>query len=160
MFFWNMKATLGPLRQPCRHLSPVCKLEWAVDGILAQSEQQNANLWRYREAISESITPYTPYKNDISVRVSRVPEFLSAVEGIVSVRYPDFEIVWFGHIGDGNLHLNILKPCDMVAYLASARGLLIETTPGIASIKTFLPMMQATGNTIKVTHDDTDIWCG
>ena len=85
-------------------------MEWAVDGILAQSEQQNANLWRYREAISESITPYTPYKNDISVRVSQVPEFLSAVEGIVSVRYPDFEIVWFGHIGDGNLHLNILKP--------------------------------------------------
>ncbi|MEE8234079.1 MAG: FAD-linked oxidase C-terminal domain-containing protein, partial [Gammaproteobacteria bacterium] len=83
---------------------------WAVDGILAQSEQQNANLWRYREAISESITPFTPYKNDISVRVSKVPEFLSAVENIVSVRYPDFEVVWFGHIGDGNLHLNILKP--------------------------------------------------
>ena len=83
---------------------------WAVDGVLAQSEQQNANLWRYRESISESITPYTPYKNDISVRVSQVPEFLSAVEKIVSVSYPDFEVVWFGHIGDGNLHLNILKP--------------------------------------------------
>ena len=83
---------------------------WTVDGILAQSDRENANLWRYRKAISESITPFTPYKNDISVRVSRVPEFLSAVERIVSVGYPDFEVVWFGHIGDGNLHLNILKP--------------------------------------------------
>lgn len=83
---------------------------WAVDGILAQSEQHNANLWRYREAISESISPFAPYKNDISVRVSQVPEFLSEVERAVNLGYPDFEVVWFGHIGDGNLHLNILKP--------------------------------------------------
>ena len=83
---------------------------WVVDGVIAQSEQQNAKLWRYREAISESITPYTPYKNDIAVRVSLVPEFLDAVDKIVSAEYPEFEIVWFGHIGDGNLHLNILKP--------------------------------------------------
>lgn len=83
---------------------------WAVDGVLAQSEQQNANLWRYREAISESLTPFSPYKNDISVRVSQVPEFLSKVERIVNDSCPDFEVVWFGHIGDGNLHLNILKP--------------------------------------------------
>ena len=81
-----------------------------MDGVLAQSEQQNANLWRYREAISESLTPFSPYKNDISVRVSQVPEFLSKVERIVNDSCPDFEVVWFGHIGDGNLHLNILKP--------------------------------------------------
>ena len=29
---------------------------------------------------------------------------------MVTASYPDFEIVWYGHIGDGNLHLNILKP--------------------------------------------------
>ena len=65
-----------------------------------------------RENISESITPFTPYKNDVAVRVSRVPEFLAAVDAEVGQRYPNFEIVWFGHIGDGNLHLNILKPAD------------------------------------------------
>lgn len=83
---------------------------WVVDGIVGKSQQQNENLWRYREAISESITPYTPYKNDVSVLVSRVPEFLETVDKLVSERYPEFEIIWFGHIGDGNLHLNILKP--------------------------------------------------
>ena len=31
----------------------------------------------------------------------------------MSANYPDFEICWFGHIGDGNLHLNILKPADL-----------------------------------------------
>ena len=45
--------------------------------------------------------------------VSKVPDFLEEIDNIVSSRYPDFEIVWFGHIGDGNLHLNILKPAAL-----------------------------------------------
>ena len=83
---------------------------WVKDGVLSQSEQQRLDLWHFREAISESITPYTPYKNDIAVCVSQVPDFLEATETLIKERYPEFEIVWFGHIGDGNLHLNILKP--------------------------------------------------
>jgi len=35
------------------------------------------------------------------------------VEAVVSENYPQFEIVWFGHIGDGNVHLNVLKPDDL-----------------------------------------------
>ena len=87
-----------------------CDAGWVTDGLVSQSGQQNNDFWRYRENISEAITPFTPYKNDISVRVSKVPNFLAAVENEVLSKYPDFEIVWFGHIGDGNLHLNILKP--------------------------------------------------
>lgn len=83
---------------------------WVLDGVISQSETQLKNLWRLREDISETIAQWTPYKNDISVVVSKVPEFLSDVENIVNREYPDFEIIWFGHIGDGNLHLNILKP--------------------------------------------------
>ncbi len=85
-----------------------------TDGIVGSSGKQNAELWQYRERISESITPHTPYKNDISVRISEVPDFLQAIDALVAESYPDFEIVWFGHIGDGNLHLNILKPGDRV----------------------------------------------
>lgn len=89
----------------------VCVTEgWVNDGVVSQSEAQRAELWAYREAISESITPFTPYKNDVSVGIARVPEFLNRVEAIVNESYPEFEIVWFGHIGDGNVHLNILKP--------------------------------------------------
>ena len=83
---------------------------WVLDGVMSQSEAQAAQLWELRERISESIAPRTPYKNDISVRVSQVPEFIAEVDAIVTKNYPDFEIVWFGHIGDGNVHLNILKP--------------------------------------------------
>ena len=83
---------------------------FAVDGVMSQSESQAQSLWALREGISESIAPFTPYKNDISVLIGRVPDFMSEIEAIVSREYPEFEICWFGHIGDGNLHLNILKP--------------------------------------------------
>ncbi|MFJ3482673.1 FAD-binding oxidoreductase [Pseudomonas sp. NPDC090202] len=83
---------------------------WVVDGVMSQSKQQLQNLWKLREYLSETISHYTPYKNDISVTVSKVPAFLNEIDAIVSENYPDFEVVWYGHIGDGNLHLNILKP--------------------------------------------------
>ena len=83
---------------------------WVEDGVISQSDAQAASLWALREGITESIAPLTPYKNDLSVRVSEVPDFLEEVDRIVNARYPDFEICWYGHIGDGNLHLNILKP--------------------------------------------------
>ncbi|MEO6699571.1 MAG: FAD-binding oxidoreductase [Paraperlucidibaca sp.] len=86
---------------------------WVVDGVLGQSETQAKNLWRLREDISETIAPFTPYKNDISVMIARVPAFISDIDAIVGEQYPDFRVVWFGHIGDGNLHLNILKPDGM-----------------------------------------------
>ena len=86
---------------------------WIVDGVMSQSLEQAQNLWRLREDISESISPYTPYKNDISVLISHVPSFIQEVENIVAQKYPEFEVCWFGHIGDGNLHLNILKPQHM-----------------------------------------------
>ncbi|MEX6501988.1 FAD-binding oxidoreductase [Pseudomonas zhanjiangensis] len=86
---------------------------WVLDGVMSQSEQQLQNLWKLREYISETISHWTPYKNDISVTVSKVPAFLHDIDRIVGEHYPDFEIVWFGHIGDGNLHLNILKPDNL-----------------------------------------------
>ncbi|SEI74819.1 FAD/FMN-containing dehydrogenase [Azotobacter beijerinckii] len=86
---------------------------WVLDGVMSQSEQQLQNLWKLREYISETISHWTPYKNDVSVTVGKVPAFLKEIDAIVGEHYPDFEIVWFGHIGDGNLHLNILKPDAM-----------------------------------------------
>lgn len=96
-------------------LSPVMLVEqgWVLDGVLSQSLDQVESLWRLREDISESIAPFIPYKNDISVLITHVPAFIKEIDAIVAENYPDFEICWFGHIGDGNLHLNILKPADL-----------------------------------------------
>ncbi len=86
---------------------------WVVDGVVSQSVAQAQALWRLREDISETISRWTPYKNDISTTIVRVPDFLAEVEAVVTRAYPDFEIVWFGHIGDGNVHLNVLKPDEL-----------------------------------------------
>jgi FAD/FMN-containing dehydrogenase len=86
---------------------------WISDGVIAQSEAQAAALWRLREGITESLAPHKPYKNDVSVRVGAVPAFLHAMQALLVREYPRIEVVWFGHIGDGNLHINVLKPADM-----------------------------------------------
>ena len=90
---------------------------WIVDGTISQSLTQAESLWRLREDISETIAQFTPYKNDIAVRVSAVPQFLKDVDSLVREQYPEFEIIWFGHIGDGNVHLNILKPENLEAQV-------------------------------------------
>ena len=86
---------------------------WVVDAVMSQSVAQAHALWRLREDISETISQWTPYKNDISSTVSKVPQLLSAVNAVVHENYPDWDVVWYGHIGDGNLHLNILKPDNL-----------------------------------------------
>jgi FAD/FMN-containing dehydrogenase len=98
---------------------------WVSDGVLSQSDAQAASLWALREGISESIAPLVPYKNDISVRVQDMPGFLQDVNKLVDAEYPDFEICWYGHIGDGNLHLNILKPegLDVEAFYQHCHGI-------------------------------------
>lgn len=86
---------------------------WVIDGAIAQSEAQARDFWRLREDISEATAAYSPYKNDISVTISKVPEFLRETDAVFKSHYPDFEVVWFGHIGDGNMHINILKPTSL-----------------------------------------------
>lgn len=86
---------------------------WVIDGVMSQSLEQAKTLWKLREDVSETISVYTPYKNDLSVTISKVPDFLQAVDEIVTKNYSEFEVLWYGHIGDGNLHLNILKPTEM-----------------------------------------------
>lgn len=83
---------------------------WVIDGSIAQSDTQARDFWRLREDISEATAPFTPYKNDVSVTISKVPEFLRETDAVLKANYPDFRVVWFGHIGDGNMHINILKP--------------------------------------------------
>lgn len=83
---------------------------WIVDGVISASDAQAAQLWRLREGITESVARYKPYKNDVSVRISAMPAFLEETQKLLGDAYPDFDVVWFGHIGDGNLHINVLKP--------------------------------------------------
>ena len=92
-----------------------------TDGTLAQNAEQQKELWTYREAISESLSATgLPHKNDIALPVSRLHAFCGELETLLAKRYADWELCLFGHIGDGNLHVNIMKPdaLDKAAFLA------------------------------------------
>ncbi len=94
------------------------------DGVLAQSPQEAAELWSLREGISESLSATgMPHKNDISLPVAALESFASQLDAVFAARYPGWEIAVFGHVGDGNLHINVMKPDDMekAAFLAHAK---------------------------------------
>jgi FAD/FMN-containing dehydrogenase len=82
-----------------------------TDGTLAQSPTQASELWALRESISESLSATgLPHKNDVSLPVAGLEGFCAELEQVFGSRYPGWEIALFGHIGDGNLHINIMKP--------------------------------------------------
>jgi FAD/FMN-containing dehydrogenase len=92
-----------------------------LDGTIAASEAQAANLWTLRENISEAQKPEGgSIKHDVSVPVSSVPEFLRRADLIVEATIPGARPVTFGHLGDGNIHYNVSQPegADKAAYLA------------------------------------------
>jgi FAD/FMN-containing dehydrogenase len=83
------------------------------DGTASQSEEQRHQLWHYREYISESIVQYHPFKCDLSVKPSDIPKFIHEIQIMLDQKYADYKAIWFGHISDGNIHLNLLKPENM-----------------------------------------------
>jgi len=84
------------------------------DGVLAQSGDQARELWALREGISESLSATGhPHKNDVALPLAALGDFVDSLEAVFSERYPGWEICLFGHIGDGNLHVNVMKPDDM-----------------------------------------------
>jgi FAD/FMN-containing dehydrogenase len=81
------------------------------DGTMAQHSAQGAELWALREGISESLSATgLPHKNDVALPVAALEAFCAELGSVFAARYPDWEICLFGHIGDGNLHVNVMKP--------------------------------------------------
>ena len=85
------------------------------DGTMAQHSSQAAALWSYRESISESLSATgLPHKNDIALPIAALAGFCAELDDVFRARYPGWEVCVFGHIGDGNLHVNVMKPKDMI----------------------------------------------
>jgi FAD/FMN-containing dehydrogenase len=104
-----------------RWVASLFERELIADGTLAQDGSQAAELWSLREGISESLSATgLPHKNDIALPVAALEAFCAELETFFEASYPDWEICLFGHIGDGNLHLNVMKPdaLDKAAFLA------------------------------------------
>ncbi|EYF08778.1 FAD-binding oxidoreductase [Chondromyces apiculatus] len=96
--------------------------ELVTDGTLAQHSSQAAELWTLREGISESLSATgLPHKNDVALPISELSGFCAGLDDLFARRYPGWEICLFGHIGDGNLHINVMKPDDLTREQFLAR---------------------------------------
>jgi FAD/FMN-containing dehydrogenase len=82
-----------------------------LDAVIAKNAAEAARLWRMRHAIAEAERSAGPsLKTDISVPISRMEEFLSRGDVLLAELAPEASLVAFGHVGDGNLHYNVVLP--------------------------------------------------
>lgn len=82
-----------------------------TDGTMAQSPRDAEEFWKLREGISESLASTgLPHKNDVSLPIAALRDFCAELATFFPKNYPGFEVCVFGHIGDGNLHINVMKP--------------------------------------------------
>ena len=96
----------------------------ASDGVLAQHEGEARALWELREGISESLSATgTPHKNDIALPIAALDAFCADLGRVFAERYPGWEVCLFGHVGDGNLHVNVMKPeaLDRATFLTKTK---------------------------------------
>ena len=81
------------------------------DAVIAESEAQSQMLWRMRHSISHSINQEgRGARHDVSVATSDIPAFLDTADVAVQSIVKGARIVAFGHIGDGNIHYDVIAP--------------------------------------------------
>jgi len=81
-----------------------------IDGTIAESEAQRRGLWLLRERVPEAERrDGGSVKHDVSVRISSIPDFIARAEPALE-RIAPHRLSIYGHIGDGNLHFNVLPP--------------------------------------------------
>ncbi len=86
------------------------------DGVAARSGAQRDELWALRHNISDAQKlGGASIKNDISIPVSRVGDFIREAAQLAEALVPGIRIVAFGHVGDGNIHFNLTQPHGMAA---------------------------------------------
>jgi FAD/FMN-containing dehydrogenase len=91
------------------------------DAAIAQTEAQAKAFWALREGQSAAQKPEGPaWKHDVSTPVSRVAEFIETASRTLQARFAGVRIDAFGHVGDGNIHYDVLAPAggDWAAHAA------------------------------------------
>jgi FAD/FMN-containing dehydrogenase len=85
------------------------------DAVVADDSAERERLWRFRESLTESISAAgVPHKLDVGVPLARLAEFATRTTDTVARLAPAARLILFGHLGDGNVHVNVLglRPDD------------------------------------------------
>ena len=96
------------LMDDCLAIAEIVERFGAGEVLLAESAQEKASLWQLRRRVGEAVKSHSVYKEeDTVVPRAELPKLLAGVKEIG--RKYGFHSVCYGHAGDGNLHVNILK---------------------------------------------------
>ncbi|MBL4617844.1 MAG: FAD-binding oxidoreductase [Robiginitomaculum sp.] len=95
-------------------LSLALEIGIITDAVIAKSQKEADALLALRENISAAQKPEgAAIKHDISLPLSAIPQFLQQMQMVISDKFPGTRFCVFGHLGDGNLHYNLLQPADV-----------------------------------------------
>ncbi|WP_306251818.1 FAD-binding oxidoreductase [Parvularcula sp. IMCC14364] len=85
-----------------------------LDATIAENEMQAERLWalRHHAAPAMAQDPASAVKCDISVPIHYIPNFLQSADEVVAAQQPASRVIAFGHMGDGNIHYDVLGPSD------------------------------------------------
>jgi FAD/FMN-containing dehydrogenase len=98
-----------------------------ADAVVATSGQQNADLWRVREAAPVLVAALSPFVSfDISLDVREVEHFMAMARAALSRRYPVVATATFGHLGDNNIHIAAHVGPDTLAEEANVERIVFD----------------------------------
>jgi len=79
-----------------------------VDGVVAQSGKDAAEIWAVRDSSGEFPRTFWPYVGfDVSLPIGDIGRFIDECSARLAQRYPNVETVWFGHAADSNIHIGV-----------------------------------------------------
>jgi FAD/FMN-containing dehydrogenase len=111
--------------------------------LIAENASQARDFWRIREDISAGHRPEGAQANhDVSVPVSRTPDFLARADAAMTKMCPGARIVAFGHMGDGNFHYTVMQP----------EGMAPDQFPAARLTQTVYEIADALGGSISAEH--------
>lgn len=124
-FSSGLEGALAPMAE--QFLADAFEAGEVADATIAANETQGEALWRMRHAMSEAMKPEgNQAKFDVSTPIAQVPDFLREADAAVEGACPGARIVAFGHMGDGNMHYDIVAPEGVDGPTFEARWPTIE----------------------------------
>ena len=136
-------AELAARQDPVEELAAALERAGVEDAAVADDTSSLERLWALREGHTEAIsTAGVPHKLDVGVPLRTLAAFLEALPGVVASAHPGARTIVFGHLGDGNLHVNVLGPGrddhdvdDAVLALVLEHGGTISAEHGVGTAK-------------------------
>lgn len=137
-------------------LSEALESGLVLDGTIASSRAQAQNLWQFREGMIEGQALRGKHlRTDISVPLSKLAAFLAEAEAEFSAVLPESLAISYGHVGDGNVHLNDIPPNDLDLAIKSKKIKLAKETVN-AVLDRYAGSISAENGIGRLKRDDFD----